>query len=254
MESIFCSICTNKYIGSEEVVATACGHVYHKICIGKWINSVTNSVKTCPDCRTPVQRIRRLYFNIEENSFIDNTSKELRTKQQTIDELTSKMSSKTKELEDLHQRFTDSQKKLQKLESVQNTVLELESEVLRLKLCNTVVSDEKERMKRHFDTKLKQMTGEWDSERNGLQEKIADLEKEVQGIESLRASSVNKELLLKQLQDEVMMLKEQVNDSKTTTTANPADEEENSAKPSSKLPTIVTRKTRNRTYTLALQN
>lgn len=38
-EKLVCSICTSAFEQSEFIVATKCGHIYHKDCLHPWLNT-----------------------------------------------------------------------------------------------------------------------------------------------------------------------------------------------------------------------
>jgi hypothetical protein len=44
-----CVVCLRKFHGGEEIRTLPCGHVFHKICVDKWILDYENM--TCPLCR-----------------------------------------------------------------------------------------------------------------------------------------------------------------------------------------------------------
>jgi hypothetical protein len=51
-----CCICLENYNKNEKVIILRCKHVYHKVCINKWINPSVNPSeeenRSCPKCRT----------------------------------------------------------------------------------------------------------------------------------------------------------------------------------------------------------
>lgn len=46
-----CSVCLNHFEQESEVNKLGCGHVFHNVCLEKWLNY---SNTTCPLCRTPI--------------------------------------------------------------------------------------------------------------------------------------------------------------------------------------------------------
>lgn len=61
--NISCSICSEKFTDSTDIVANKCGHIYHHQCLSAWINNV----QTCPQCRKKCtfSTTYKLYFNHE---------------------------------------------------------------------------------------------------------------------------------------------------------------------------------------------
>lgn len=53
-----CVVCLRKFLGGEEVRSLPCRHVFHKICVDKWILDYQNM--TCPLCRVC------LVFSVED--------------------------------------------------------------------------------------------------------------------------------------------------------------------------------------------
>ncbi|ESN91147.1 hypothetical protein HELRODRAFT_153619, partial [Helobdella robusta] len=45
-----CSICTEKFEANSLVYELKCGHMFHKMCLRKWLNHKT----ICPYCRDEV--------------------------------------------------------------------------------------------------------------------------------------------------------------------------------------------------------
>ena len=46
-----CSVCLTQYEPESEINCLSCGHLFHKVCLEKWLNY---SNVTCPLCRTPL--------------------------------------------------------------------------------------------------------------------------------------------------------------------------------------------------------
>ena len=46
-----CNICTETFFNSKDIVCCPCGHIFHQVCLEKWLNKS----KTCPDCRDKCQ-------------------------------------------------------------------------------------------------------------------------------------------------------------------------------------------------------
>lgn len=55
-----CVVCLRKFLGGEEIRSLPCRHVFHKICVDKWILDYQNM--TCPLCRVC------LLFSVEDES------------------------------------------------------------------------------------------------------------------------------------------------------------------------------------------
>ena len=45
-----CCICMENFVGTEEIVATECNHVFHKQCCREWLRQA----RTCPVCRMDI--------------------------------------------------------------------------------------------------------------------------------------------------------------------------------------------------------
>lgn len=51
-ESQFCGICMELYTDSHPAFClAACGHIYGKTCLTKWVNSIAPNANLCPECR-----------------------------------------------------------------------------------------------------------------------------------------------------------------------------------------------------------
>ncbi|CRK90384.1 CLUMA_CG004074, isoform A [Clunio marinus] len=63
--NIFCLICCEPHLKSEDIVSTPCGHVFHRNCIKHWFRIR----KSCPKCRAAIntQNFIQLFFDIDEN-------------------------------------------------------------------------------------------------------------------------------------------------------------------------------------------
>ena len=48
-------------------IETPCKHVYHKVCLHKWINIPDNKYNNCPMCRGNINKIGN-YLNVIEHS------------------------------------------------------------------------------------------------------------------------------------------------------------------------------------------
>ncbi|XP_055322496.1 uncharacterized protein LOC129578249 isoform X2 [Sitodiplosis mosellana] len=81
MPAIECAICSEEFgkrndNDSSDVVVTPCGHVFHEMCLSKWLQYGVQAAepKTCPECRQAVtmSQTRRIYFNF--SAVIDNVS------------------------------------------------------------------------------------------------------------------------------------------------------------------------------------
>ena len=47
-----CSICLESYQKNDKIVQLTCNHIFHKDCIGEWLQKKQNN---CPLCRLPVR-------------------------------------------------------------------------------------------------------------------------------------------------------------------------------------------------------
>lgn len=48
-----CSVCLTEFESESEINHVACGHVFHRVCLEKWLDVNRWSI-TCPLCRTPL--------------------------------------------------------------------------------------------------------------------------------------------------------------------------------------------------------
>ncbi|KAJ7960223.1 Zinc finger, RING-type [Quillaja saponaria] len=46
-----CSVCLNEFEPESEITHLSCGHLFHKVCLDKWLDYWNI---TCPNCRTPL--------------------------------------------------------------------------------------------------------------------------------------------------------------------------------------------------------
>ncbi|CRK90382.1 CLUMA_CG003998, isoform A [Clunio marinus] len=62
--NIFCLICCEPYIKSEDIVSRPCGHVFHRNCIEHWFRTQ----QSCPKCRAAIntQNFIQLFFDVDE--------------------------------------------------------------------------------------------------------------------------------------------------------------------------------------------
>lgn len=55
---LLCSICHENLIENDQNTTTSCNHVYHSICLNRWLSQGNN---TCPICREIIQNIETDY-------------------------------------------------------------------------------------------------------------------------------------------------------------------------------------------------
>uniref|UniRef100_A0A6P4A557 probable E3 ubiquitin-protein ligase XERICO n=1 Tax=Ziziphus jujuba TaxID=326968 RepID=A0A6P4A557_ZIZJJ len=55
-----CSVCLNRFEPESEINHLSCGHVFHKVCLEKWLDYWN---VTCPLCRTPLMPEEELSCN-----------------------------------------------------------------------------------------------------------------------------------------------------------------------------------------------
>ena len=64
-----CPICVEKL--KDDVVATICGHVFHSVCVKRWIKEH----RDCPSCRTPNnnRQLIKIYLDSAEDSILESS-------------------------------------------------------------------------------------------------------------------------------------------------------------------------------------
>lgn len=64
IHKMICPLCLIPAMKKDEIVATACGHCYHKTCIVKWLSEK----KFCPSCRRPATTftLKKLYIELSD--------------------------------------------------------------------------------------------------------------------------------------------------------------------------------------------
>lgn len=93
---MICLVCLKAGVKSDEIVATFCGHCYHRSCIEKWFEKSL----LCPSCRRPSSKstLIKLYIDFsEENNFqdVEDLNEKVYLQEKEINEL--KMKSKISE-------------------------------------------------------------------------------------------------------------------------------------------------------------
>lgn len=83
-DKIKCSVCmteTNTAVQDQDsqAVETQCGHVFHKLCLDKWVNeSGMKASNTCPSCRTVLCSPReRLHASVEASAMNGSDEEQL---------------------------------------------------------------------------------------------------------------------------------------------------------------------------------
>ncbi|XP_065224377.1 E3 ubiquitin-protein ligase TRAIP-like [Planococcus citri] len=135
--SIICAICHDfLFTGKEDesICSTSCGHVYHYPCLLQWLESMNDSSKLCPHCRTlqSDNTIIKLNLNLEETSAV--RSQELTKMQEELhrikmisDAQNFLQSEKKRELEKRNNELADQVKRLQDSET------DLECQLVKVK-------------------------------------------------------------------------------------------------------------------------
>ena len=64
---ISCPVCLNPFTSKCDISATQCGHVLHRNCIEKWLQT---GKKTCPSCKKncTMTGLKKLYFSSTGNA------------------------------------------------------------------------------------------------------------------------------------------------------------------------------------------
>lgn len=98
-QNLCCTICSETYKCTDEILATKCGHVFHGPCFQDW---KTRSL-TCPECREENPASQRIYLHIEESSEADGNLLDTKI------ELVNKISLLERQLEENEKNFFDVQ-------------------------------------------------------------------------------------------------------------------------------------------------
>lgn len=93
-----CLVCLKAAVESDEIVATSCGHCYHKHCIGKWLEKSS----FCPSCCQPAtpSSLLKLFIEFSDGNNlpdIDDLNEQIFLREKEISEL--KLSFKNSELQ-----------------------------------------------------------------------------------------------------------------------------------------------------------
>ena len=136
---VVCSTCLESFTSKCDISTTPCGHVFHTVCIQKWLEKDN---KNCPQCRTSFDQMIKLYFS--ENEFVveeNNSLIELERDMLKLIQKTQKAKSENVELANklnqLERENLKLQQKAQKTiiekEKVDNKLTKLEMENFNLK-------------------------------------------------------------------------------------------------------------------------
>lgn len=102
---IDCGICYEKLGDDREIIATKCGHLYHKVCIMEWLQRSLS----CPECRQPVRKGELIAIFMNNNQTIVERKK-LPTKQidyQILKKQNAELTVQLKESKDRTRRYRD---------------------------------------------------------------------------------------------------------------------------------------------------
>ena len=80
-----CVICTEELIADSNVSVIHCGHLFHEVCLNKWLSNGQND--TCPQCRytaTPEKVIKKLFFTNLESQESKESKEELSSQSKVI--------------------------------------------------------------------------------------------------------------------------------------------------------------------------
>lgn len=120
---IICSICCCNFIDNKQeielpftrstgsnnntILASYCGHLYHKNCIMKWLEKSGS----CPECRSEIQHksdFHKVFFNVNPKCEMldqNNADEEKRLMQKRTEKLTKYIKCVTKELGNVEMKF-----------------------------------------------------------------------------------------------------------------------------------------------------
>lgn len=116
---------------SNQAYSSICGHIFHKICILKW----QERSKNCPECRTKVEELHKVFFNVnlksgeEQQHDADEEKDQMRKRTET---LTKYIKHITKELGHVELKFD---KLKQEIARKDNEIIELRNMLNEERLC-----------------------------------------------------------------------------------------------------------------------
>lgn len=110
-----CNICTETFFNSKDIFSTKCGHVFHQICLRKWLDKS----KTCPDCRSLCipRQIFQLYLTFDSSLMGVVLNKKIEDNREEVEKTKQEIHEKISEI------FTTQNCLVAQKESV-NTILE----------------------------------------------------------------------------------------------------------------------------------
>ncbi|XP_011187590.1 uncharacterized protein LOC105215394 [Zeugodacus cucurbitae] len=88
MSSLECSICLDDFKKSKDVYSTDCGHIFHRECLDRCKNNMSNFA--CPQCRKPNPKSHKLFLNLEDtekNQAVDQLKAELKMAELKLQEM-----------------------------------------------------------------------------------------------------------------------------------------------------------------------
>lgn len=131
--NIGCPICRHSFVDAKECVATACGHLFDRDCIVKWMQAHSRPAK-CPTCRQNIDGLTRIYFTaIPDGSSVKKKimQLELKVAQRELNCLTGRNLSLNQKYFNL---FTKSKEMEYLIEQLKEKVGRLEEENQKLKM------------------------------------------------------------------------------------------------------------------------
>lgn len=125
MESSYCKVCVVEFGQSCVVVATKCGHVFHKDCALLHFSTIKR--KQCPDCKFPLENhpLDRIYLDFADKEVMRNA---------LVNELKEKIAAAKMNLKNLKVKAREDQAKIDRdLQIIQAENKLIKSNVLAMK-------------------------------------------------------------------------------------------------------------------------
>ncbi|CRK96241.1 CLUMA_CG009668, isoform A [Clunio marinus] len=116
--NLFCPICSELQLKTENIISTQCGHIFHRNCLENWLKT---SSRSCPTCRTATNshNLIKLFFEVDDNKGALNFDEILKTNDEISKEMKLLKDEKAKQQQkilNLEQELKDNAEKIKKYE------------------------------------------------------------------------------------------------------------------------------------------